>query len=573
MAAALPPTPPIIPPIRTMADDLRGRDAGAPRAAPPPVSRPSPLPRRAAPGGRPTTAVAGLVPRPPAPFPRPGRPGAPPVQPVGLPARPGGKPRGRRIGLLLGVVAALVILGLGGGTALYFRARPAASVADALPAEALAFMSVQGDAVPDTMRATLAGAMGLRADLLAGATDVTYLLLPGRAPSEPVPGLFVRGLKAVDLSGTPALGVQSVRGGLLIVESAHLGRVSGLTGRAWSSDGVTRAALRGVPATPLLVGFKETALATLLQPYLPIPLTLRGPLVLALSPEGTGEVAGVVGKYGGEWTAASAEAPPSAEALPAGAVFAVERPATLLAAFLQGERALPSTLSEPLRVAQEESAALDQVLKLMAGPLVVGVLPTATPGTRDVAVAIPLVPGADPIAALRTLERAATKLGPFFIGTPVPDAAFGEGVYREVLIRYVNFGTPSRAFDYAVAGGRLLLATSRDSMFALVDTVLDGGLSLSAHPPFARLKGAARGSDWLFLRAHPALRDELPPAFRIFPQVLAALVLRPTGAGTLEGQAALGSTPVPGATPAPGTAAPTPIATPLPSLPSADDEI
>lgn len=530
-----------MPSIRTMADDLRGRDASIPARPPsPPVSRPTDSPRRpTGPGIKPAPGPAA---RPPALLRRPARPGTP-VQPVGLPARAARGGGGRRLRLFLLGVGAVVILGGGVWAALRFLPRGgSSSLADAVPVEAVAFVRVQGEAAAGAeTRQSLAQAFGLSDDRLAGATDVTYLLLPGGSPGTPVPGLLVRGMNTVDLSGAPSLGVQSVQDGLLVAESTQLGRVSALSGRAWSSDTSARTVLRGLPeSAPIIAGFREPALATLLQPHVTVPLTFPGPLALAITPAGSGDVAGVVGKHLGSWASAGS-GPSTAEQLPAGTVFAVERPVAVFQGLLQGGRNVPSTLAETIRALQEQRATVDELLSHVEGSVLVGVVPTSTPGVRDFAITIPLKAGADVTASLRALEGAATKLAPFFTGTPIPDAAFSEGAYRGVAVRYVNFGASNRAVDYAVARDQLLVATSRDSMFALIDTVLGVSRPLAAHPPFSRLSGAAQGTDWLFLRAHPGLREEVPAAYRIFHTVLSGLVLRPTGAGTLEGQAVLGS--------------------------------
>lgn len=48
---------------------------------------------------------------------------------------------------------------------------------------------------------------------------------------------------------------------------------------------------------------------------------------------------------------------------------------------------------------------------------------------------------------------------------------FIENIYSGVVIRYKNFPTPDMAMEYAISGNKLILATSKDSMFALIDHI------------------------------------------------------------------------------------------------------
>lgn len=63
----------------------------------------------------------------------------------------------------------------------------------------------------------------------------------------------------------------------------------------------------------------------------------------------------------------------------------------------------------------------------------------------------------------------------------LPQAAsetFLDNTHQGTSIRYMNFDTPSRSFDYAIRNDLLLLAGSRQAMFSLIDRAgLQGGAS------------------------------------------------------------------------------------------------
>lgn len=529
--------------IRTMADDLAA------------LARGEALPRETspAPAGAPTAGTVGAA--------APPRTGAPAVMPVGLPARPRGGRVDRRARLLLAGVLVLVLVGGGIWALRTVRPGRTGTIADALPVETLAFVSVQGPAgaLPqdpsnraflDLARTRLASAVsGLSADRVAEATEVAYLLLPGPSPADPIPTLFVRGIEAVDLSQDQRLGVKTFRDGLLITNSTYAGRLEALRGAPWSSDAELRALLRGLPKdAPMVLGFRADALAATLAPLTP-SLPAQTPVVLAVYPEGTGTEARVVGHTKTSWTGTTPPATPPAlvERLPLSTVLALQREGTFLAQRFVGSSTSAGTTVLPgleamQRALGEQQPVVQGLRALLAGPGIVGVLPTAAPGIRDTVAVFPLHQGADPQPLLQQLEGAFREFGPALAGTPFPSATFAEGQYQGVTIRYVNFGSPARSFDYAVADGQLLVATSKASMFALLDTVRGTAESLAVSPTFAPLsRVAAEAAEWIFIQGDPALRAELPPAYAISSTLIQSLLVRPATDGKLEGRLLLQS--------------------------------
>lgn len=518
--------------VRTMADDLAAAARGEP------LQDELGLPAGAPPSARSRRRGSGGV-------------------SLGLPGRAlrGG---GRRVFFFL-VLGCIALVVAAGSVWVLLRALPRGTrtVADVVPAEATSFISVRGpqgaspeDAAArtflDAVRERVLRAFGLPADRVAGATDIAYVTLPGSSPGEPVPALLVRGVTTVDVSAVLGLGTQSLRDGVLVVRSTDLGRLQALSGDAWGSDGELQPLLRDLPpGAPLLLAFRHQALEAVLKPVT-APAGVSFPLVLAVAPEGTGTEGRVVGRTRNTWSATGrALLNPLADKLPSSVILALQRDgATFLGAFLGGDDSVSSGAS----VRVPELAALHRALgaradsvaelrALAAGPGVLGVLPTAVPGVRDAVGVIPLRPGADPLPVLRAVEDAFRELGPALTGAPFPGAVFTEDTYAGVTLRYLNFGTPSRAFDYAVADGYLLLATSRESMRALVDVVRGTADSLAVDAVFAALgRPASESGEWLFLRGGELLAAEVPPAYAPFVDLLQGLLVRPAAPGALEGQ-------------------------------------
>jgi len=49
---------------------------------------------------------------------------------------------------------------------------------------------------------------------------------------------------------------------------------------------------------------------------------------------------------------------------------------------------------------------------------------------------------------------------------------FQDNIYNEVTIRYINFPTSDLSIDYALIGNKLVITTSKDSMYAIIDALI-----------------------------------------------------------------------------------------------------
>ncbi|MEX1112672.1 MAG: hypothetical protein WEC84_04360 [Candidatus Andersenbacteria bacterium] len=88
------------------------------------------------------------------------------------------------------------------------------------------------------------------------------------------------------------------------------------------------------------------------------------------------------------------------------------------------------------------------------------------------------------------LESSLRALIPVLSGvssSQVPQLAFASGEYQSVPLRYVNLANDGTAIDYAVVNGYLLVASSKDVMFGLIDVVTQSGSSLAAAPSWQPL--------------------------------------------------------------------------------------
>lgn len=512
-----------LPPIRTMMDDLNDAARGG-------LTATGPLPPSA-------SAVSTAVSASPTP------------QRVGLPADT--RPRQRILPLLLFLILPLMILGGLAWAVLRFFPQSSGTVADSIPSEAQAFVSVRpGDAQAATLLPGFFTAMGgFNPEQIAGATDVTYLFLPGPSAAEPVPALLARGVDAVDLSASPTLGVQPVAGGVLITASTNLGRVNAFSGSTWGSERAFQNALRGLPENPpVLMAMRSGALATLLQPFFPHALSGDSSLVMAIVPTGDGGGASVVARLDGASqqanTPASSDATQSvalAGKLPQTTILALERPASVFADALSASATnrIPSGLRPVIQALQERADVFGGVLQLLEGTAVFGVLPTETAGIRDAVAVLPLKPGVDARSQLRALEGLGPAFGPYLTGSAFADAAFTESTHQNVPVRYMNFGSPARALDYTIVGDTLLFTTSRSSMHALLDAMAGRVPTLADGDIFGALAGTVDRSNWVFFRGAPTLRDEFPLAYRVVTDIFGGLVLRPVESGLYTGAAIL----------------------------------
>ena len=94
------------------------------------------------------------------------------------------------------------------------------------------------------------------------------------------------------------------------------------------------------------------------------------------------------------------------------------------------------------------------------------------------AMVIAFAEGVDLSQELRIWEAGIkTDLKAFFLGLdieaqPAATEEFQDNLYQDIAIRYLNFPAPDLSIDYAVVGNKLVMTTSRESMYASIDALL-----------------------------------------------------------------------------------------------------
>ncbi len=100
------------------------------------------------------------------------------------------------------------------------------------------------------------------------------------------------------------------------------------------------------------------------------------------------------------------------------------------------------------------------------------------PEGNRLAIVIALVEGVDLSQELRNWETSIkTDLESFFLGLdievqPTATEEFQDNLYQDIVIRYLNFPSPDLSIDYAIVGNKLVMTTSRESMYATIDALL-----------------------------------------------------------------------------------------------------
>jgi hypothetical protein len=112
-------------------------------------------------------------------------------------------------------------------------------------------------------------------------------------------------------------------------------------------------------------------------------------------------------------------------------------------------------------------SSVDGLLQQLTGPYALYTV-SHDSTTRDVGLIITL--SAPPVGA--AIEEALEALLPLVTGRPgVAHIEFSDNTHAGLPLRYANFSQPSQALDYAVVGTTLVITTSRESMFTLLETL------------------------------------------------------------------------------------------------------
>ncbi len=116
-------------------------------------------------------------------------------------------------------------------------------------------------------------------------------------------------------------------------------------------------------------------------------------------------------------------------------------------------------------------------------------------------------------------ETIVNDLGPLLLRdetlTPFSEE-FQDNIYQWVVIRYINFPNPDLSIDYAMVGDKLIITTSRESMYAAIDTLMAAPVDTYDWQTYQNEEYGYEVNypkDW-FLELH---EDEISPAAYIKP--------------------------------------------------------
>lgn len=431
--------------------------------------------------------------------------------------------------MIVGMVISLVLF-FGGWTAYNYYSGKSNTIADKIPAEALAFMSVgqNSSGFKEAILPKALEAVGASSDSLGdGWTRLAYVLIPGSVASEPVPLVLVEG-KDVQVNVDAAkTAIKKLTGDVtVLVDPTLTGKLEGLSGKTLGSDQSYLDLSRQIPEGDNYIFIKKNQLGTILSPFV-FGSSVSADGVLISLDDNAGSVVAVYGvkdnkdvqqEKAYDWSKALAVVPSTT---------------LTVAAYPDVSKSVDSW-----RVAQTDNAKLKDFLTALSGkgqvldelktktdgPFVLGTLATDKEDQLDVYAIIPVAENSNSevIGSMKMLEEAIKKIAPLYAGASFYDAEFSEGNYGETPIRFVNFGSSDRSLDYAVVDSFLVITTSKNSMFALVDTIKQGGgLDLGTETN-SLLANSPLG--WFYLNFQSSKTEKLPQALQPYLAPFASMV-------------------------------------------------
>lgn len=175
-----------------------------------------------------------------------------------------------------------------------------------------------------------------------------------------------------------------------------------------------------------------------------------------------------------------------------------------------------------------------------------------------------------------TLEDGLRGLLPLLVSqTNIPELAFQTGEYAGVPLRFVNIGNQNVALDYAIHDEYLLIATSKEGMFELIETALEQNSSIRQSGQFGQLLTSwapiPQGNDIVLGSLNTEVSTLLPESEGNSPVLGVSLSTNEAGAelsGILFFGGQLEALPEPSVTPTPTPttqSSPTPASSPTQS--------
>lgn len=368
---------------------------------------------------------------------------------------------------------------MGGGAFVYWLsmrdARVTGTVVDYIPENAEFVVSGTKEASRISSRIVTAAADALETseDVFgSGWESITYTILPGGTPAEPVVFIVVRGGKEVaEQDGLKVVAMDDATWG--VMRATNAGRVN-LTGKMLASNKTIHAGLGDVEISDGFLYVSEAGIRRLNAVLVDVGAPVDMNATVFTLQEGDPSIMG------------KGVDAPEIKLLLSGGLGAKEEIPVHSGVFtgdvVHDITAWMDTLNrnpnaeEFVRTLSEESIsnAYEVLLDSITGSAITGVRASTGVAEKESIAVIALEEGSSDRVrdALSVLEPAFVALGPVLTGRAGHAEGFMEYEHEGIPIRFVNFPTPDRAVDYALVGDVLLLTTSRDSMFDLIHSIV-----------------------------------------------------------------------------------------------------
>ncbi|MDO8512823.1 MAG: hypothetical protein Q7S57_06140 [bacterium] len=458
---------------------------------------------------------------------------------------------------------------LGGGTAVIIAAvifavyifwpKKTSTIADKIPAETIAFVSIKrgSGALENVVLPKILASMGLDSNALGTKwSDLVYVVIPGSTSSEPVSFLMTDDASSISLGENSNFVLKNLANGNgAIVDAKEAGRLDGLSGKSLGDNGDFRALSSKLPASPEYIYLGPGESASMLSVFSLLTKEQSPAYLFAVAPstEG-GKTFSLMGTNGSNENFVknqiSWETP--IKAIPA-SIIALAGHGSLSASAEQWRQVQSNNpqMQGFLNALTAQVKTSDALKANLADNFVVGTLANTTPIPDGIAV-LPLKDGTSALVKeqvstlfkvkisvlvkeqMSSLEDALKLLGPLIGGAPYSDVVFEDNIYKDVAIRYVNFGDPSRSLDYAIVDSLLLVSTSKTSMEQMIDAY-KGDAENFANNFALQSTGQA---DWQYMRLDENTVGRLPTALKTMLSGFTSTYFEPIKTGVFTGNIA-----------------------------------
>lgn len=442
---------------------------------------------------------------------------------------------------IAGILIALLVSGGAWGAYVYWP-KKSNTIADIIPIESMIFISIkrENSLIKNRVLPKIIEKFGLsEEDLGQSWQNLIYAVLPGGTSSEPLNAIILDKEDGVNLSANGNLVMEKLPNGVpVIIESAFSGRLDGLSGKFLGGS----------------IPFQELSRNVALDSeYLYAGLGQKLALVRSLTLAAPGENNAMLSAFTGisqgnkvkingngyqtdtgksvnmPWGSLLKAVPASAMAVSGQTGFQENADKWRLA---QSNNARLQILLNSLN---EKGTNIDKLKAGLAGVYVSGTLKLK--GIEPDGFAVLTIKDGlqDSVRSeMLELEAALRNFGPVIGNGSYSDAVFQESLYKDVLVRFANFGDSSHAFDYAIVDSLLFVSTSKESMYSMID-------AYKGEEDFTkRFNGTAeRGSGWQYLNLEESTASNIPSAWETVLSGFKNVYIEPAGGGLFKGEVSL----------------------------------